>query len=36
MNKITIISSFYNADMYIDKFLENAASINGYMNLVHL
>ena len=37
MNKITIISSFYNADVYIDKFLENAASINGYENLcVHM
>jgi len=37
MNKITIISSFYNADVYIDKFLENAANINGYENLcVHM
>ena len=33
MNKITIISSFYNADIYIDKFLENVSNINGYDTL---
>lgn len=33
MNKITIISSFYNADIYIDKFLDNVSNINGYDTL---
>ena len=33
MNKITIISSFFKADEYIDNFLENVANISGYETL---
>lgn len=33
MTKITIITSMFNADVYIDKFLENIMEISGYETL---
>jgi len=33
MTKITIISSLFNADVYIDKFLDNISNIAGYETL---